>query len=94
MKGPSNIEGTVCNGSEIFRYTTIIKGFAKTKDLNRAMKLYRDMLAENVPCNVVTYNSLIDVAVRCTNMKVAAMVLQEMQGSGTCMLFLSSCEIV
>ena len=46
------------------------------------MKLYREMLTERVPCNVVTYNSLIDVAVRCTNMKVAAMVLQEMQASG------------
>lgn len=46
------------------------------------MKLYREMLAERVPCNVVTYNSLIDVAVRCNNMKVAAMVLQEMQASG------------
>ena len=44
-------------------YTTIIKGFAKTKDLSRAMKLYREMLRESVPCNVVTYNSLIDVSV-------------------------------
>lgn len=46
-------------------YTTIIKGFAKTKDLHRAMRLYREMIRETVPCNVVTYNSLIDVAVRC-----------------------------
>ena len=30
----------------------------------------RDMRLDGVPCNVVTYNSLIDVAVRCNNMKV------------------------
>merc|ERR1719253_9750 len=60
----------------------MIKAYAKRKDLAQAMQLKEEMLREQVPLNCVTYNSLIDVAVRCREYKSALAMLDEMENSG------------
>ena len=60
-------------------YTTLIKGFSKTQQLDRAVKLYEEMKCDNkIKPNNVTFNSLIDCCVRCTNMENAQMIFEEM----------------
>ena len=51
--------------ANIIIYTTLIKGFTKEKNFDRALDTFNQMkLAENKP-NLVTYNSLLDCAVQC-----------------------------
>merc|ERR1719172_414434 len=37
---------------------------------------------EGVPCNLVTFNSLMDVCVRCSDLRTAAVFLQDMMQNG------------
>ena len=49
----------------IIIYTTLIKGFTKDKNFDKALETFNKMKAtENKP-NLVTYNSLLDCAVQC-----------------------------
>lgn len=57
-------------------YTTMIKAYSKEWQLDKALQLYQQMLNEmtdnpSVAPNTVTYNSLIDICVRCFNMPQA-----------------------
>lgn len=57
-------------------YTTMIKAFSKEWQLDKALGLYDQMLSEmkenpSVAPNTITYNSLIDICVRCFNMPKA-----------------------
>lgn len=57
-------------------YTTMIKAYSKEWQLDKALKLYQQMCEEmvenpSVAPNTVTYNSLIDICVRCFNMPQA-----------------------
>ncbi|CEM21771.1 unnamed protein product [Vitrella brassicaformis CCMP3155] len=59
-------------------YSTLIKGFAQNKQVERALSLYREMQAEKIPCNAVTFNSLIDACARVGAMDRAARLLEDM----------------
>ena len=53
-------------------YTTIIKGFSKTKRLTEALDLFSSMRSrENIKPNNVTYNSILDCCIRCSNFALA-----------------------
>lgn len=57
-------------------YTTMIKAYSKQWQLDQALQLYELMIVEmqhnpNVAPNTITYNSLIDICVRCFNMPQA-----------------------
>jgi len=58
---------------------TMFKAFAKTKDLPRALALKEDMDRDRIELNLISYNSLIDVCVRCGNLSMSAVFLREMQ---------------
>merc|ERR1719230_1528745 len=60
-------------------FTTLIKGYSRQKKLPAALKAREEMIAENVPLNVVTYNSLIDVAIRCKDLTQATTLVTQMQ---------------
>lgn len=60
-------------------YTTLIKGFARAFKLEKAIEVYETMKREeNTKPNNVTFNSLIDCCVRCSDMKQAGMLFMEM----------------
>lgn len=53
-------------------YTTLIKGFAKSYKLQKALEIFDTMkLDSKIKPNNVTYNSLIDCCVRCGDTKKA-----------------------
>eukprot|EP00921_Rhytidocystis_pertsovi_P004731 GHVQ01008212.1.p1 GENE.GHVQ01008212.1~~GHVQ01008212.1.p1 ORF type:complete len:1253 (-),score=247.56 GHVQ01008212.1:4083-7841(-) len=63
-------------------YSTIIKGFAQAKQLDKALAVYGEMKALGVPVNTVTYNSIVDACARVGGMDKAAALLEDMQEQG------------
>jgi len=60
-------------------YTTLIKGFAREKKLVKALEIYKIMLdSKRSKPNIVTFNTLIDCAVRCNDVKTANNLLDDM----------------
>lgn len=57
----------------------MIKGYSKTKNLPAALKIFRTMRKDSsVQPNNVTFNSLLDCAVRCDDLKTAEEVFNDM----------------
>ncbi|PFH31151.1 pentatricopeptide repeat domain-containing protein [Besnoitia besnoiti] len=63
-------------------YSTIIKGFAQAKQLDRALKMYAEMQENGVAINTVTFNSIVDACARVGAMDKAAMLLEDMLSQG------------
>jgi pentatricopeptide repeat domain-containing protein 1 len=71
------VEGIALN---TILYTTMIKGFSKTLNLPKALGVFEAMKKDaSVEPNNVTYNSLLDCAVRCEDMATASKLFQEMK---------------
>lgn len=45
-------------------YTTLMKGYGMARNLEGALMLFNEMKQERVAVNTITFNSMIDVAVR------------------------------
>lgn len=64
-------------------YTTMIKAYSKEWQLEKAYALYERMLVQmkdnpSVAPNTITYNSLIDICVRCFDIPRAKRLFDEM----------------
>jgi pentatricopeptide repeat protein len=59
-------------------YTTLIKGFGGERDLAGALELFREMPKEGVPYNAITFNSILDACVKCSDLQTAESILREM----------------
>eukprot|EP00916_Digyalum_oweni_P002514 GHVL01004617.1.p1 GENE.GHVL01004617.1~~GHVL01004617.1.p1 ORF type:complete len:839 (+),score=78.88 GHVL01004617.1:104-2620(+) len=62
-------------------YTTLIKGFAKLKQVDKAMAIYENMRKEKIACNSVTFNSLLDACARKNDPRMHS-VLADMKNAG------------
>lgn len=60
-------------------YSTLIHGWAKQNDAKRALKVFNQMQAENVPCNAVTYNCMIHACVRVGDLQGSLDLLSTMK---------------
>ncbi|KAF4657935.1 hypothetical protein FOL47_008239 [Perkinsus chesapeaki] len=60
-------------------YSTLIHGWAKQNDANRARSIFALMREENVLCNAVTFNCLIHACVRVGDMQGALELLDAMK---------------
>ncbi|EER17180.1 pentatricopeptide repeat-containing protein, putative [Perkinsus marinus ATCC 50983] len=60
-------------------YSTLIHGWAKQNDANRARSIFALMRDENVLCNAVTFNCLIHACVRVGDMQGALELLDAMK---------------
>ena len=59
-------------------YTTLIKGFTKKRDLQHAITTLEEMKKDvNVQPNIVTYNSLLECAVKCNDFSMAEKIYDE-----------------
>merc|ERR1712202_21860 len=66
----------------IIIFSTLIKGFTKTRELNKALEIYNYMTdVEGLPSNSITFNSLIDCALICKNYQKADEIFQIMKSS-------------
>lgn len=63
-------------------YSTIIKGFAATRQSSRAMDMWREMLELKIPMNTVAYNALIDAQARVGAMQEVETLVTSMQPNG------------
>lgn len=63
-------------------YSTIIKGFAATRQSSRAMAMWREMLELKIPMNTVAYNALIDAQARVGAMEEVETLVTSMQPNG------------
>merc|ERR1719276_536015 len=63
-------------------YSTIIKGFAATRQSSRAMDMWREMLELKIPMNTVAYNALIDAQARVGAMEEVETLVTSMQPNG------------
>merc|ERR1719393_47915 len=49
-------------------YSTIVKGFAMEQDIQRVFLIFTEMTERAIPCNVISYNTMIDACARCWSM--------------------------
>lgn len=63
-------------------YSTLMKGFTSSKMPERAMELWREMLADGVQMNTVVYNTVIDSQARAGAMDEIDELLTQMNADG------------
>jgi len=66
----------------IVMYSTIIKGFANTRQASRAMDVWEEMKARGVKMNTVVYNALIDAQARVGSMDTVSRCMEAMEADG------------
>mmetsp|Transcript_36262 Transcript_36262/g.67748 ORF Transcript_36262/g.67748 Transcript_36262/m.67748 type:complete len:1020 (+) Transcript_36262:109-3168(+) len=63
-------------------YSTLIKGFANSRQASRAMDMWREMQQLKLPMNTVVYNALIDAQARVGLMDEVGFLMQSMESHG------------
>jgi len=66
----------------IVMYSTIIKGFANTRQASRAMDVWEEMRARGVKMNTVVFNALIDAQARVGAMDAVSRCMETMEAEG------------
>jgi len=62
-------------------YSTLLKGFAASKRIEKVMAVYDEMRGKGISCNTITYNTLLDAFAKCCSMDRASMLLEDMKES-------------
>jgi pentatricopeptide repeat protein len=62
-------------------YSTILKGFAMSKQTQRIFSVHAEMRERDVQCNTITYNTMIDACARCGSMDRVPALLEEMKAT-------------
>lgn len=60
-------------------YSTILKGFAMSKRLDRLMALYEEMRSSGIVCNTITYNTMLNAFAQCGDMQRVPQLLEDMK---------------
>ena len=45
-------------------YSTVLKGFAASKRMDKVFIVYKEMRDKGIPCNTITYNTLLDACAK------------------------------
>jgi len=62
-------------------YSTILKGFAMARNLDKVNAVYDEMMAHNIECNTITYNTMLNALVRCGDLSRIPTLLENMKAS-------------
>jgi len=62
-------------------YSSILKGFAMTKQTDRLFAVYTELLSQGVEANTVTYNTMIDACAHCGAMDRTPQLLADMRAA-------------
>jgi len=62
-------------------YSTVLKGFAVTRRLDKVFAVYKEMRSKEIPCNTITYNTMLDACAKCCAMSRASNLLEDMKES-------------
>eukprot|EP00930_Biecheleria_cincta_P104744 TRINITY_DN9714_c0_g1_i5.p1 TRINITY_DN9714_c0_g1~~TRINITY_DN9714_c0_g1_i5.p1 ORF type:complete len:867 (+),score=189.92 TRINITY_DN9714_c0_g1_i5:92-2692(+) len=60
-------------------YSTVLKGFAVSKRIDKVLAVYKEMRANAIACNTITYNTMLDACAKCSAMEKAAQLLEDMK---------------
>jgi len=63
-------------------YSTVLKGFAMSKQVGKVFEVYSEMRARDVQCNTISYNTMLDACARCSSMDRVSQILEDMKSSG------------
>jgi len=64
-------------------YSTILKGFARLRQIDQVFMVYAEMTKLKIACNVISYNTIIDACARCSAMDRMPSLLEDMRKSNT-----------
>merc|ERR1719502_908109 len=59
--------------------SSILKGFAHTKDAEKVMSLYKHMQAHRIQPNTITFNTILNAFAQCGTMQYAHQLLEDMK---------------
>lgn len=59
-------------------YSTILKGFAMCRQMDKVLACYDVMRERNIECNTITYNTLLNALVRCKEVNRVPQILEDM----------------
>merc|ERR1719316_2303509 len=62
-------------------YSTVLKGFAVARRIDKVFAVYQEMRSRKVPCNTITYNTMLDAFAKCCTMNKVPNVLEDMRES-------------
>jgi pentatricopeptide repeat protein len=62
-------------------YSTVLKGFAVLRRIDKVFVVYKEMRSKNIPCNTITYNTMLDACAKCCVMSHASDLLEDMKES-------------
>lgn len=62
-------------------YSTVLKGFAMSKQVGKVFEVYTEMKTAGVQCNTISYNTMLDACARCSSMDRVAQILTDMKAS-------------
>merc|ERR1719389_311350 len=62
-------------------YSTVLKGFAMSKQVSKVFEVYAEMRARDVQCNTISYNTMLDACARCSSMDRVSQILEDMKAS-------------
>merc|ERR1719221_1461116 len=62
-------------------YSTILKGFANAREMDKVMDLYTDMKARDIQPNTITFNTILNAFAKDGAMHRAAALLQDMKAA-------------
>mmetsp|Transcript_29064 Transcript_29064/g.92682 ORF Transcript_29064/g.92682 Transcript_29064/m.92682 type:complete len:1084 (+) Transcript_29064:133-3384(+) len=62
-------------------YSTVLKGFAVNRRMDKVFAVYKEMRSKGIPCNTITYNTMLDACAKCCAMDHASGLLEDMKES-------------
>merc|ERR1719242_2325287 len=62
-------------------YSTVLKGFAVNRCIDKVFAVYKEMRSRGIPCNTITYNTMLDACAKCCAMSRASSLLEDMKES-------------
>merc|ERR1719262_1648213 len=60
-------------------FSTILKGFATSRQTGRVLAVHAEMRERGIQCNTITYNTMINACAGCGNMERVPALLEEMK---------------
>jgi len=62
-------------------YSTVLKGFAINRRLDKVFAVYEEMQNRAVPSNTITYNTMLNALVRCGDLRQLPQLLEDMRSA-------------
>ncbi|EER02847.1 pentatricopeptide repeat-containing protein, putative [Perkinsus marinus ATCC 50983] len=63
-------------------YSTVLKGFALSKQVDRVFDIYQEMRSNKIPLNTVSFNTIMDACARSGSMERVSDIFREMDEQG------------